>query len=114
MIAKGFYTQSQLAALYPRSLDDAYDTPQPKEVLGTAPSKYHRIIKGVMLDYYDIVDAYEVRSSAVAHAIKKLLIPGNRHAKDRMQDLCEARDSIVRAIQQEQEKQSKTVNHLAK
>lgn len=39
------------------------------------------------------------------HAIKKLLVSGQRGAKNRMQDLKEARDSIDRAIEMEEESQ---------
>ena len=63
------------------------------------PSKYHREINGVVVDVYDILHAYEVPNHAVGHAIKKLLMPGERHAsKDKVQDLQEAIDSIRRAI----------------
>jgi len=62
-------------------------------------SKYTRTIKGVEIDIYDILDAYQTGSAAVDHAIKKLLCPGTRGAKSRMQDLDEARNSLDRAIQ---------------
>ena len=62
-------------------------------------SKYTRTIKGVEIDIYDILDAYQTGSAAVDHAIKKLLCPGTRGAKSRLQDLAEARGSIDRAIE---------------
>lgn len=60
---------------------------------------YHRTIIGLdgskcVTDVYRILDAFEVDSHAVAHAIKKLLAPGKRHAKSREQDLREAIASI--------------------
>lgn len=61
-------------------------------------SKYHRIIKGKLMDVYDVLWAWGVKCPATQHAIKKLLMPGNRGHKDRLQDLREARDSIDRAI----------------
>lgn len=53
-------------------------------------------------DIYDVIFAYKVSNPAVEHAIKKLLCPGVRGAKGVLQDLDEARKSIVRAIELEQ------------
>lgn len=41
----------------------------------------------------------EVTCPAIAHAIKKLLVPGERGAKDKITDLKEAVESIQRAIE---------------
>ena len=62
-------------------------------------SKYDRIIKGVSVDVYDILTAFNVTNPATQHAIKKLLMPGQRGAKDTIQDLEEAYKSIFRAIE---------------
>jgi hypothetical protein len=65
-------------------------------------SKYlRRIICDVegFVDVYAILDAFDVGCPATGHAIKKLLFPGCRGGKDRLQDLTEARDAIDRAIQ---------------
>lgn len=62
-------------------------------------SQYQRNIKGVVLDVYDFLIAYGVTCPARQHAIKKLLMAGQRGAKDEHQDLGEARDSIVRSIE---------------
>ena len=64
-------------------------------------SKYHRTIKGVQLDVYDVLKAWSVTNPATQHAIKKLLQPGQRGHKDTMQDLNEAQQSIARAIELE-------------
>ena len=64
-------------------------------------SKYHRTIKGVQLDVYDVLKAWNVTNPATQHAIKKLLQPGQRGHKDTMQDLNEAQQSIARAIELE-------------
>lgn len=64
-------------------------------------SKYHRTIKGVTLDVYDVLQAWKVSNPATQHAIKKLLMPGTRGHKDTLQDLTEARQSIDRAIELE-------------
>lgn len=66
-------------------------------------NKYDReIIPGVYVDVYDVydvLDAFMVKSSAVGHAIKKLLAPGQRGLKEEKQDLLEARDSIMNKLQ---------------
>jgi len=62
-----------------------------------AKSKYHRIIKGAEIDVYSVLKAYGVTCPAIAHAIKKLLLPGERHAKTWEQDINEAIASLERA-----------------
>lgn len=66
-------------------------------------SKYHRVFKGVTLDVYEVLALWNVTNPATQHAIKKLLMPGQRGSKDLIQDLNEARQSIDRAIQLEQD-----------
>lgn len=65
--------------------------------------KYNRTIKGVSVDIYDILYAFEVTNPALQHLIKKALCPSQRGHKDRMQDLTEVRDSAIRAIELEEE-----------
>jgi len=63
-------------------------------------SKYHREIKpGVWVDVYSVLVAFGVTNPADAHAIKKMLMPGRRGAKDSIQDRKEAIASIERAIE---------------
>lgn len=65
---------------------------------------YFKDVAGLKrLDVYRVCDLWEIKRSAVAHAIKKLLCAGNRGAKDYLKDLKEARDSIDREIQMVQE-----------
>jgi hypothetical protein len=64
-------------------------------------SKYHVQIKGQWVDVYDILTAYRVTNPADAHAIKKMLCPGRRGAKDGIQDRQEAIVSLQRAIELE-------------
>lgn len=66
-------------------------------------SKYTRRIRGETVDVYDVLRAFDVRCPAVQHAVKKLLMPGQRGTKDRVTDLREAAHSVGRAIQLEQE-----------
>lgn len=68
------------------------------------PSKYTRSIYGVEIDIYDILNAWEVICPATQHAIKKLLMPGQRGNKSKLQDLREASQAIKRAIRLEERK----------
>ena len=61
------------------------------------PSKYHRQIKGVYVDVYDILHAFEITNPGDQHAIKKMLQPGKRGYKDARQDREEAIMSLERA-----------------
>lgn len=70
------------------------------------PNKYTRLLltldgRKVPVDVYSVLAAFPVGNSAVDHALKKLLAPGQRGQKDRLQDLKEARASLDRAIQME-------------
>lgn len=51
------------------------------------------------LDIYRILVLYNVTDPAIAHAIKKLLVPGGRGTKDTRQDMIEARDTLNRRLQ---------------
>lgn len=53
------------------------------------------------IDVYRTCDLYKVDdpSGATQHAIKKLLLPGGRGSKDRIKDLQEASDTILRRIE---------------
>lgn len=71
-----------------------------------APNKYTRDLvaldgRKVPVDVYCVLAAFPTGSSAIDHAVKKLLAPGQRGQKDRLQDLKEARASLDRAIQME-------------
>ena len=73
-------------------------TPAPKE-----PNKYQRKIgqQDAVVDVYDVLLAFEVTCPAMQHAIKKCLAPGQRGAKDSLQDKREAIASIERSIELE-------------
>lgn len=76
--------------------------PMPK-VKTPRQNKYHREIKpDVWVDIYDVLKAFNVTNPATAHAIKKLLAPGQRGIKSTDQDLLEAIQSIERAREIEQ------------
>lgn len=60
--------------------------------------KYRRRVSTTVVDVYDILIAFNVTNPAVQHAIKKLLMPGQRGSKDKVKDLEEALWSVRRAI----------------
>ena len=64
-------------------------------------SKYDRSCKGVTIDVYDVLKAFEVINQALQHLIKKALCAGLRGHKDKEQDLCEVLASAKRAIELE-------------
>lgn len=63
------------------------------------PNRYARTINGATVDVYDILRAFNVTCPATQHAIKKLLLPGQRGGKSVTQDLREALASVQRAIE---------------
>ncbi len=68
-------------------------------------NKYHRDIRKLpsgKVDVYCVIDAFDVRCPARAHAIKKLLCAGIRGKGDSVQDLKETIDAVLRAIELEQ------------
>lgn len=71
--------------------------------MGKLESKYSKRIGKEIVDVYDVLMAFSVTNPATQHAIKKLLMPGNRCHKDKLTDLKEAYQSIARAIELENE-----------
>ena len=71
--------------------------------MGKLESKYSKRIGKEIVDVYDVLMAFNVTNPATQHAIKKLLMPGNRGHKDKLIDLKEAYQSIARAIELESE-----------
>lgn len=75
--------------------------PKPIEPL----NKYMRTItclsehKKAEIDIYSIIEAYAVTCPARAHALKKLLMAGQRGSKDAITDLEEAILALHRAIE---------------
>ena len=76
---------------------------QPSEVVmarQVAPkeSKYLREVKpGVMIDVYDVLQAWRVDNPALQHLIKKALQAGQRGHKSREEDLADIVASAIRA-----------------
>lgn len=67
----------------------------------TKSNKYSKNIKGVDVDVYDILNAFDVQNPALQHLIKKALMPGERGHKDREQDMKEIVASAKRAAELE-------------
>lgn len=67
-------------------------------------NKYQKRIRTETVDVYDVLNAYNVTCPVVAHAVKKLLMPGQRGSKNKLKDLAEARQALDRAIQLEDER----------
>jgi hypothetical protein len=62
----------------------------------------------ITIDVYRVLDAFDVRCPATAHAIKKLLCAGIRGHKDMEQDLSEAAQSIEEARAMARQKRRST------
>ncbi|HGB3193973.1 TPA: hypothetical protein ACIVAT_000624 [Salmonella enterica subsp. enterica serovar Waycross] len=65
-------------------------------------NKYTRECKGVQVDVYDVLQAFDVTNPALQHLIKKALCVGIRGHKTKQQDLQEIIDSAIRAKELEQ------------
>lgn len=79
----------QRPAHYNQSGIDAYD-------------KYNRPCKGVTIDVYDVLVAFNVTNPALQHLIKKALAVGQRGHKDKTEDLNDILASAKRAIELEE------------
>lgn len=71
------------------------------------PNKYTRTLhtldgRKVPVDVYCVLATFPTGSAAIDHAIKKLLAPGARGVKSRLQDIREAHASLGRAIELEE------------
>lgn len=63
-------------------------------------SRYYINVGGrTYIDVYCILALFKVSSHAIGHAIKKLLVPGQRGSKGYRQDLIEAIASIQREVE---------------
>lgn len=64
---------------------------------------YHVEIPQRRVDFYRVMDDFQVQYAAAQHAIKKLMFLGRRGIKDQIQDATEARDSCTRLLEMLQE-----------
>jgi hypothetical protein len=80
-----YTTESQWDKLQTRKNDDS------------STNKYKKSFKGVDIDVYDVLVAFEVQNPAIQHAVKKMLCAGQRGYKTQEQDINEAIQSLERA-----------------
>lgn len=66
---------------------------------GNKMSKYDRECKGVVIDVYDVLKAFNVTDPALQHLTKKALCVGLRGHKSRKEDLQDILDSAIRAVE---------------
>ena len=52
--------------------------------------------KATHIDVYRVLHMFQVTDPCIAHAVKKLLLPGERGSKDETKDITEAIDSLTR------------------
>ena len=64
-------------------------------------NKYIRTVKGVQVDVYDLLLAFNVTNPALQHLVKKALCAGLRGHKDKAQDMAEILESAKRAVELE-------------
>lgn len=64
------------------------------------------------IDVYRVLELFQVHNPAIQHAVKKLLCPGGRGAKDYKTDLVEAKKSIERALEMLEEDVSRNGKEL--
>lgn len=67
--------------------------------VATNDSKYSRPCKGITIDVYDVLKAFNVTCPALQHLIKKALAVGQRGHKDASEDLKDILASAKRAIE---------------
>lgn len=77
-----------------------------------ANNKYDVIIQDkyetghvITVDVYSVLEAFNVKNSALQHLIKKALCAGTRGHKDVLEDCCDIVDSAMRAHQLEVQKE---------
>lgn len=106
MGAAGKFTDAIEAAMVTNCGVSAEVTPDSVKAMHGSPfqprthSHYFKDVYHLdFIDVYRVLKLFDVTDPAIAHAVKKLLVPGKRGAgKDLAKDLTEARDSIQRAV----------------
>ena len=77
--------------------------------------KYGHYFKDVShlkkIDVYRVIDLWEITDPALQHALKKVLAAGKRGAKNQLQDVAEAIDSLVRFQDMQAENSQKGVKN---
>ena len=66
-------------------------------VSGRKHAHYHKSVAHLSsIDVYRVLDLFQVTDQAIGHAIKKLLVAGNRGVKGMDKDIQEAIDTLQR------------------
>lgn len=84
------------------NLGDALKEMFKEDGLAEKYDKYNRPCKGVTIDVYDVLVAFNVTNPALQHLIKKALAVGERGHKDKNEDLNDILASAKRAIELEE------------
>lgn len=79
------------------AIDDyLVDENTPKTMAERYPHYFKDVRHLDSIDVYRVLELWTVTSEPIAHAIKKLLAPGQRHGKSEAQDIQEAINSLER------------------
>lgn len=84
------------------NLGDALKEIFREDAIAEKYDKYNRPCKGVTIDVYDVLVAFNVTNPALQHLIKKALAVGQRGHKDKNEDLNDILASAKRAIELEE------------
>ena len=60
------------------------------------------VIIPIKADVYDVINAWDIDDAGRQHAIKKIMMPGQRHSKSKSQDISEAIDALRRDLRIEE------------
>lgn len=98
----------EVSEIFKEKVNDKYESPSFLDETDLqfpikTPSKYDRPCKGITIDVYDVLKAFNVDNPALQHLIKKALCCGLRGHKDRMQDVLEVLESAKRAVELEEQ-----------
>lgn len=73
-------------------------------------SHYYKDVSNLkVIDVYRVLSLFEVTNPCIQHAVKKLLCTGKRGQKDFLKDVVEARDTLNRFLEMEEELIQETV-----
>lgn len=72
------------------------DEPTPPAIMPRKHSHYFKPCPFDKVDIYRLLTMYEVTDPCIQHAVKKLLLAGDRGAKDEAKDVQEAIDTLLR------------------
>lgn len=80
----------------------------------TKHNHYYKKCPSEYIDVYRVLQLFEVSDPCLQHAIKKLLVAGNRGSKDVYKDIQEAIDSLVRwqEMRKEELDKNETIGYI--